>query len=144
MWLKEEFGQRAFFPDSTNSKFEFPADVSQLELSLTVEGSPHTRQPSTPVSTPLPSTSYSYRPVIPIAKKGQTGSVKIVQASFKRLPNGKPEFSQIGQVFIDISETTANAHYLSSVIQKKWGADHVLVTSDGLRIEDSSGTQGKY
>ncbi len=70
-------------------------------------------------------------------------SVKIVQASFKRLPNGKPEFSQIGQVFINISETTANTHYLSSVIEKKWGADNVLVTSDGLRIEDSSGTPGK-
>lgn len=145
MWLKEELGQRAFFPDSTNSQFEFPADMARLDPSLTVEGSPQTRQPSTPLSTPLTSPSFSggtHRPVIPIAKKGMAGNVKIVQASIKRLPNGKPEFTQIGQLFVDISEATANIHYISSVVEKKWGADYVLVTSDGLRIEDSSGTQG--
>ena len=35
-------------------------------------------------------------------------------------------------------------HYISSVIKQKWGEDYVLVTSDCLELEDSSGTQGKY
>lgn len=95
-----------------------------------------------PFSTPLPSPSFSQWLVIPIAKKGQGSSVKIVQASFKRLHNGKAEFNQLGQLFIDISETTANVHYISSVIKKQRGANYVLATSDGLPIEDSSGTQG--
>lgn len=32
--------------------------------------------------------------------------------------------------------------YVTNAIQNKWGQDHVLVTGDGLPIEDYSGTKG--
>ena len=32
--------------------------------------------------------------------------------------------------------------YITSVVQRRCGSDYVLVTADGLVIEDSSGTQG--
>ena len=50
------------------------------------------------------------------------------------------EFMAQNQTFVDVTEATANLHYVSSAIQRKWGPEYVLVTSDGL---DSSGTQGR-
>ena len=77
-------------------------------------------------------------------KKAQTMNVKVIQATIKRLPGGRCEFCHIGQTFVDIIESTANVHYIRSAVQKRWGSDHVLVTADGLEIEDCSGTQGIY
>lgn len=65
-----------------------------------------------------------------------------LQASLKWLSNGKPEFKHLGQLFVDITEATANVHYIKGVVQKKWGADHIIVTADGLQLDDSPGTQG--
>ena len=45
-------------------------------------------------------------------------------------------------MFTSISESTATVPYLSTVIQDKWGEGYVLVTSDGLKVEDSDGTRG--
>ena len=148
IWLKEEYGQRAFFPDSRNTHFQFPDDISPV-VSLVVEGSAQSRQTqsSTPIATPMPSTSSSgttYRPIFSSSRKGQSLNLKVIQANLTRVSNGKVEFTHTGQTFIDLSESTANVHYITSVVQTKWGHDYVLVTSDGLRIEDSSGTQGMY
>ena len=70
-------------------------------------------------------------------KKSQTFNVKIVQATIKWLPNRKPKFKQMGQLFIDITEATANVEYVQSVIQSKWGPDYIPVTVDGLQLNDS-------
>ena len=56
---------------------------------------------------------------------------------------GKVEFSVAHQTFITISEPNANVNYIQSVVQQKWGREYILVTSDGLPIEDGSGTQGQ-
>ena len=76
------------------------------------------------------------------SRKAQSTNVKIVQASVKRLSSGKMEFTAQNQTFVDVTETTANLHYVSSAIQAKWGPKYVLITSDGLKLDDSSGTQG--
>ena len=52
------------------------------------------------------------------------------------------EFHHIGQFFVDITEATANVNYIVSVVQRKWGEDHTIVTADRLQLEDCSGTQG--
>lgn len=46
-------------------------------------------------------------------------------------------------MYIDLLETIANLEHISSVIQRRWGADYTIVTSDGLPLEDSPATQGK-
>ena len=51
-------------------------------------------------------------------------------------------FDKVGQAFIDVTESTANVLYITSVVQRKWGKGYKLVTGDGLTIDDSSGTQG--
>ena len=79
-----------------------------------------------------------------LTRKNQTSSVEIIQASMKRLANGKADFVPQNQTFVDLCEATANVNYVTSVIQQKWGSDHFLVTSDGLQLDDSSGTQGEH
>ena len=56
----------------------------------------------------------------------------------------KPMFEKLGQVFVDVTETTANIAYITTVVQQKFGLDHMIVTGDGLKIDNSSGTQGKF
>jgi len=151
VWLKEEFGPKAFFPNSDNSSFNLTSDVGVSVSSFIVNGNPATQQIST--YTPGPSYSRSsnvvspsvggitYKPIFS-AKKSNSINVKIVQANVTKSATGKLEFHKLGQAFIDVSEVTANVYYILGVVQKKWGDDYVIVTGDGLKIEDSSGTQG--
>ena len=48
------------------------------------------------------------------------------------------------QTFVDVTESTSNVNYVRNAVQKRWGEEYTLVTVDGLEIEDSSGTQGRY
>ena len=119
-------------------------------MNLLVEGAPPVNQTqAVPCSTPFrggPQSSSStnhpmYKPIFS-AKKEPTANVKVVQAQLTRSSSGKAEFQRQGQLFIDVTEATANAPYISNAVQKKWGNDYMLVTADGLGIEDSAGTQG--
>ena len=114
-----------------------------------IQTSPHSPPatsvpPRMPSASSEPSTSGLHIPQTQFtaSRKAQSTNVKIVQASMKRLPNGKMEFMAQNQTFVDVTEVTANLHYVSSAIQRKWGPEYVLVTSDGLKLDDSSGTQG--
>lgn len=94
IWLKEDFGQRAFFPTDDS----FDADLCNTD-SVTVEGSPlHAQQSSsspvvlTPLS-PFPAsntaqsvseTSSGSRPIF--SKKVSSATVKVIKATLKRIP----------------------------------------------------------
>ena len=124
--------------------------------SVNVEGTPatqtgHSALVQNPISpyqnnhqSPSPSSSIlsTPRPIFSTKKTTSGATVKVTRATMKRCPNGKAEFSGENQTFISVSEANANVHFLQTVIQQKWGRNYVLVTSDGLPIEDSSGTQG--
>ena len=146
VWLKEEYGQKAFFPDRGNTCFHFTSDVGVTIKYLRVEGSPVQTLTSTPV--PCSSNRFlnacqpGYRPVH--GRKESGCNVKVIQADMVHKENKKVEFHKLGQVFIDVTEGTANINYISSVVQQKFGIDYVVVTADGLKIEDSSGTQGNH
>ena len=71
-----------------------------------------------------------------------SATLKVIQANVSKNVNGKLEFFKIGQMFITLYEPTATVDYITAVIQKKRGKEYIIVTSDGLPIEDSSGTQG--
>ncbi len=49
----------------------------------------------------------------------------------------------LSSTYVELTDVTANVNYLTSAVQNKWGPNHVIVASDGLLIEDSSGTRGK-
>ena len=153
VWLREEGGSRAFFPDLQNAQFVLSDDVGVLITDLIAMGSPAQGQPSfapsvgrvAAISSSLanePSTSGTQS--VPAMRKIQSINVKIIQASVKRLANGKLEFMPHNQTFVDVTEATANVNYVTSAVQHKWESDYNLVTSDGLKVDDSSGTHSKY
>ena len=93
---------------------------------------------------PGPSSSFGSQPLSLQKKLQPSVNVKVVQAAYKQLSNGRPEFTPQNQTFIEVCESTANVHYVNSAVQRKWGTDYTMVTSDGLKIDDSAGTQGVF
>ena len=147
VWLREEPGSRAFFPDSQNTRFVLNDDVGVLITELVAMGSPvpgstsqsAVRVPSISSLSNEPSTSGLQAQAL---RKTQSSSVKIIHASMKWLVNGKLDFVPHNQTFVDITEATANVNYITAAVQRRWGSDH-SVTSDSLQLDDSSGTQGE-
>lgn len=156
LWLKEEFGQKAFFPNSANTSFAFSPDVGDTIKSLVVEGmgtrSVRSQSPlvmnsssSTPANRSARASSSSIASdCTPFFRslKQPSANVKVFQAKVSKTSTGKLMFDKVGQAFIDVTESTANVLYITSVVQRKWGKGYKLVTGDGLTIDDSSGTQG--
>ena len=146
VWLRDELGRKSYFPDITNTTFEFPVDM--VAHTLLVEGCQQRLSTVVPtIGSPLslPSSSGAARPLFSSSiKKASIPSVtvKVIQAEMKRLSNGKIDFTNVDQTFIDIIDATANVNYICDVIQRKWGVNFTIVTSDGLKIDDCSATQG--
>ena len=154
MWLKEAGGRESFFPDNRNSRFVFTGDVGLFITTLMVEGSPSgsnvsrdgessagfSRVFSTVGSKPLQAS-----PLFTSRKASSSSAVnvKIVQAIMKKGIGSRPEFKPLHVEFVKVTEETANVLYLSHVVKGKWGSEYVLVTADGMELEDSSGTQGE-
>ena len=150
MWLKDAGGGRsAFFPDQGNEHFEFTADVGYFLTRLVVEGQGYRTRAASEAAAAGSSRVYSMssgtssaaKPFF--AKKGSsTINVKILKAIVKKGTGNKLEFKSLHQEFVEITESTANVHYLTHVAKEKWGYEYILCTADGIVIEDSSGTQG--
>ena len=56
--------------------------------------------------------------------------------------NKKPDFETIGQMYVEVTETTANVVNIKQTVRDQWGDEYTIVTTEGLEIEDSSATQG--
>lgn len=149
VWLQEEFGNRAYFPDATGGSFDLPSEIGLTVPSMVVQGQPcqssmaHVPTVVTP-ATLSSSSSFgpSSRPPFIARKSMPSVSVKVVQATMTRLASGKSSFNKVGQTFLDVTDATANVSYVKHIIRQRWGAEYTLVTLDGLELEDSSGTQG--
>ena len=122
VYLREEFGQRAFFPEASN-EFHLPSCVGGTIFSLVVEGSQlNTRQTnlSTSAVACIPGPSSGSRPIFS-TKKEVSVKVKVVQATLKKSPSGKMDFTHENQTYVTVTEGTANLDYVSQAIQQKWG-----------------------
>lgn len=159
VWLKRNFDQRAFFP-TTDGRFDFPSfRLSEFDI-LNVEGEP--ANSTTPTVTPSSSSTLSATTSSGSAS-GRSGSVgrsypgftsvvrrassatfnlKIVRARISHFSGGRPSFEKQGQMFLELSEATANQAFVLDAVQREWGEDFVVVTADGLEISNSPGTQG--
>ncbi len=157
VWLRDEFGNKAFFPSPDNTEFEFSDEVGSTICSLLVEGVDRghglTAMSLKPHST-IPVASHSgVMPYSPLPGpsgvrtfnshvKSKTCSARITKAFQKVMVNGKTDLLKLEQTFIDLTEETANVNFVNDAIQNRWGKEFVVCTSDGLPIEDSSGTTG--
>lgn len=132
VWLKERNGQRAFFPDSNNTRFLFSGDVGSICFPLDVEGSPAPKTIGTRSSSPHLITSPRNPLVAHTRKAGPVANVQVVQASVFQNRTGKIEFSPQSSSYFELTETNANVQFLTNAVQAKWGSDQVIVSSDGL------------
>ena len=62
-----------------------------------------------------------------------------VKANFRHILRGRLEFTPVGQLFVDLTYSSANVDHVLAAMQQQWGNDQVVVTADGLQME---GTQG--
>ena len=150
LWLRERLGQGAFFPTEDNTDFGFPLDGELNMATLIVEGRPIAETPA-PTPDRISSASTSRRnagpgPVLPLGGKKSAALIfplKIIQAIItKQNSNGRPEFLKMGEFYLEIIESTANITFINHAIKERWGKEYVLVSSNGLKIEDSSATRG--
>lgn len=61
--------------------------------------------------------------------------IQVVKASVAK---GKPEFEVDGQLVLDLNESTASLDFILSSVRDKWGSHYILVTNDGIEIEETS------
>ena len=153
VWLREEIGHRAFFPEENGEFSEMEAMADEL-YSLFVEGdnSPKTahsletnsaRLSQSPTSKEIGCSQQQLPTGLP-KKSSKTVSVKIILADLKLGTLNKPEFTPIDVAYCEITEETANAPYISSFVKQQYGDNYILTSSDGLEIKDFSGTRGNY
>ena len=94
----------------------------------------------TPLHFSAPSTSSSFQSVI-APRRVPSFSLKVIKANMYRIGK-KVEFQPHSQTFIELVDSTANVEHILGVIQRRWGSDYILVTQDGLQLEESPATQG--
>jgi len=163
-WLRDEVDGTAYFPQADGN---FHLEEARLPpyATLMVEGSimprsnlprsntygtaltstppPHSLSPNlnTPTSS-NPVYSSAFRSV-QAAKKAPTFTLKIIKSMHMMTTSGKkPEFLSQQQTFIEINESTANVEHILGVVRGRWGQGYILVTQDGLTLEESPATQG--
>ena len=103
MWLREEGGTKAFFPDVN---FLFGHDVGSTIPNLIVEGSPAQGQSqvsSIVTSPPVPGPSSCPRPFFSSGRCMHSVNVKVVQARMKKSQSGKAEFTCLNQMFVNVA-----------------------------------------
>lgn len=136
-----EQGQKVYFPDNTQD-FHLN-DVNEREAIIVRGVKVQTQarfEAGVAASSSISATGTPNRPIFTM-KKPLESTVKITKASINRM-SGRVGKEFEAQIFIDIREDTANVTYLNSMIQSKWGSNYVIVTSDGLPIEDCAATKG--
>ena len=132
----------AYFPQDGHFNLDSaglpPYAVLRVEgPEMRAQGTSTSRQPSLTV-TSMPTSAF--RSVIP-SWRGLTFTLKVVTASMLKYGQGKPVFQPVAQMFVDITETTANVEQVHASISSHWGYDYKLASIDGLQIEDSPATQ---
>jgi len=68
-------------------------------------------------------------------------TLKIVKARIVK-KGRRVQFKPNLQLFMYLVESTANVDSNMAAAREEWGTDVVIVTHDGLRIEDSPATRG--
>lgn len=154
VWLRDECDGSVYLPEQ-NGDFKF--EQLRPYTTLMVEGptiSPgfnmragfsstpgRSQQANTHMQSSLPPAPM-FRSVI--ASKKITFSLKVLKARMILTRKGKkPDFETIGQMYVDLTDSTANITHVRGKVQEQWGAEYTIVSTEGLEIEDSSATQGQ-
>lgn len=162
-WLRDECDGSVYFPDQ-DGQFNLQDNNVAPYSTLVVEGptasglnmrmgfSPAARaggqsalppQQSSHVVSPSPSAPPMFRSVI-APKKAPTTLIKIMKAkmSATKKAGGKPDFQCTGQMYIELTDATANVGQVCEAVRRQWGTEYTVVSIEGLEIDDTLATQG--
>ena len=145
IWLKDDIDGSAFFP-SEDGTFEGLVAYQTLLVQGEQIQSSHvaSRTLNSTPTRPLDSETASgsaFRSVTRSSPSPVTYNLKVIKATMKKRSK-KVTFDPIHQMYLEIKESTANVHYISLAVTKKWGKGYMLVTNDGLQLEDTEATRG--
>ena len=59
------------------------------------------------------------------------------------MKNNKPNFTRHGQIFVNITDSSAILTHIRTGVREEFGNEYVVVTADGLGVRDSSRTRGE-
>ena len=112
-------------------------------LSSTPSGPANAATNSSAASLSFTSSPPLFRLVVAPRRTSPSFNLKVVKAEIIR-KGRKIEFKGKQQTFIEIVDSTANVEHISGVVRRRWGSDYVIVTQDGLELEDAPATQGTH
>ena len=70
---------------------------------------------------------------------------RVILAEGNKTDKGGTSFRELGQTYVNIMEDTANVTYITSKVGDTCGDERLeLFTSNGLKVNDTKGTRGKY
>ena len=171
-WLRDECDGSVYFPDQDGQFNLEDSDLTPYST-LVVEGptavglnmrmgfSSVTRTGGQSISsTPAASSSQQQSPLPPAAaghgpptfrsviapRKVPASLIKIMKANMAaaKKPGGKPDFQCTGQMYIELTEPTANVGQVCEAVRRQWGSEYTVVSVEGLEIDDTLATQGRY
>ena len=61
----------------------------------------------------------------------------------KKVSAGNPEFDSLSQMYVDLTEITANITHVTEIVRNQWGTEYTVVSAEGIEIADSTATQGE-
>lgn len=157
VWLKDKSDDSGHFPGSEDGSFNL--NSIPPFTTMIVEGPPvsgflpraqGTRRQSVVSTSSSAVRVASALPPPPIyrsvtAPKRVAITVKVVKARMKMLKkgSGNPEFESLSQMYIELTEATANITHVTEMVCKQWGTEYNVVSAEGIEIADSSATQGE-
>jgi len=160
--LKDSIEETLYFPRE-NGAFSLPEDKVLPFSTLTVEGrslgqanARTTSVLSQPVSSGSAGSSHSATLILSSTAPYQGTSASMFRSVVARRPppshtlkivkarivkNGR-RVQFIPNLFVRLVESTANVDSITTAAREEWGTGILIVTHDGLRIENSPATRG--
>ena len=162
-WFRDESDDSGHFPGSEDGCFNLN-NISAF-TTMIVEGPPvngyfqraqGTRgQSIVPSVVPTSGSSVRVASVLPpppiyrsitAPKKAPVVTIKVVKAKMKlskRGSTGNPEFDSPSQMYVELTEATANITHVTELVRNQWGTEYTVVSAEGIEMADSTATQGK-
>ena len=79
------------------------------------------------------------------SKKAPVTLIKVMKAKMSAAKKGgKPDFQCTGQMYIELTDVTANVGQVCEAVRSQWGSEYTVVSVEGLEIDDTMATQGQW
>lgn len=94
---------------------------------------------------PIPFAANYGAPLFAGNTKKNKAIAKVTPAEGNKTDKGGTTFCELGQTYVNLTKCTANVTYITSKVRDTCGDERLeLFTSNGLKVNDTKGTRGKY